>query len=421
LIKDNIDTAGRTHTTAGSLALANVPAPPDAEVVRRLRQAGAVVLGKTNLSEWANIRSSHSTSGWSAVGGLVKNPYALDRNASGSSSGSAAAVAANLAAAALGTETDGSIVSPSSICGLVGIKPTVGLVSRAGVVPISRSQDTPGPMARSVADAAILLAVIAGIDPRDPATEAQRGMPVIDLSAALRPGGVRSKRIGVVRGFSGISRAVTNIVDAALEDLKRLGAAIVDPVSIGTPGKLDDPELEVLLFELKDGMAQYLAQRPSSPVKTLADIVRFDREHAAQELRYFGQELFEQAAEKGSLESPAYREALATCRRLSRDEGIDQALAKHSLDLLVAPTGGPAWLTDLINGDAITGSSSTPAAVAGYPSITVPAGTLQGLPIGLSFFGRAFSEQTLIAVAHDYERATRHRKKPTYPATIEIA
>ncbi|HEY3594322.1 MAG TPA: amidase [Polyangiaceae bacterium] len=418
LVKDNIDTAGRTHTTAGSLALAGAPVAADAEVVRRLRQAGAVLLGKANLSEWANIRSSHSTSGWSAVGGLTKNPYALDRNASGSSSGSAVAVAANLCAVALGTETDGSIVSPASICGIVGLKPTVGLVSRNGIVPIAHSQDTAGPMTRTVADAALVLSVIAGADARDPATEAQRGHAPFDVAAALRPGGARGKRIGVVRGFANIARSTTAIFDAAVEELRRLGAVVVDPVSLGATSKLDDPELEVLLYELKADMAAYLATRSGIPAKSLADLLKFDREHARDELRYFGQELFEQANDKGSLDSARYREALSTCRRLARDEGIDLALRTHSLDLLIAPTGGPAWLTDLVNGDAYTGSSSTPAAVAGYPSITVPAGALRGLPIGVSFFGAAFSEATLISVAHDFEQATRRRQKPQYWPTV---
>jgi amidase len=418
LVKDNIDTAGRMKTTAGSLALASAPAPPDAEVVARLRRAGAVILGKTNLSEWANIRSSRATSGWSARGGLTKNPYALDRNASGSSSGSGAAIAANLAAVALGTETDGSIVSPASICGIVGIKPTVGLVGRGGIIPIAASQDTAGPMTRSVADAAILLTVLAGPDPRDPATASQRGRAIGDYTAALRPDGARGKRIGVVRSYPSIARSVVEIIDRAVEDLRKLGATVVDPIEIVSLPKIDDPELEVLLYELKAGMAAYLAARPGASVKTLEDLVRFNREHANDELRYFGQELFERAVDKGSLTTAAYVEALATCRRLARDEGIDLALQKHAVDMLVAPTGGPAWITDLVNGDFFTGSSSTVAAVAGYPSITVPAGMLHGLPIGISFFGPAFSEASLISVAYAYEQATRHRTKPGYFATL---
>jgi amidase len=387
--------------------------------VTRLRRAGAVVLGKTNLSEWANIRSSRSTSGWSATGGLTRHPYALDRNPSGSSSGSAVAVSSNLATFALGTETDGSIVSPASISGIVGLKPTVGLVSRSGIVPISHSQDTAGPMTRSVADAAIVLGVLAGADPRDAATAALAGRPVPDYAASLRTDGARGKRIGVVRSFSSISRSTIAIFDAAVEQLRRLDAVVIDPVDIGPIAKLDEPELEIFLYELKAGMLAYLATRPDSAVKTLDDLVRFNRDHAADEMRYFGQELFEQAAKKGGLDSPAYVEAVATCRRISRDEGIDAAFRTHRLDALVAPTGGPAWLTDLVNGDSYTGGSATPAAVAGYPSITVPAGSLHGLPIGISFFGAAWSEPVLLAIAYAYEQRTRHRTKPRFLATVE--
>jgi amidase len=418
LVKDNIDTAGRTKTTAGSLVLADAPAPADAEIVARLRRAGAIVLGKTNLSEWANIRSSRSTSGWSARGGLTRNPYALDRNASGSSSGSGAAIAANLGAVALGSETDGSIVSPASICGIVGIKPTVGLVSRRGIIPIAESQDTGGPMTRTVADAAIVLAAIAGPDPQDRATDAQKGRTVGDYTAALRPDGARGKRIGVVRNFPTIGRPVMDIVDRAVDDLRKLGAMVVDPVEIASMPKIDDPELEVLLYELKAGLNAYLGGRPGTSSKTIEDVVRYNRDHATEELRYFGQDLFEKALAKGPLTTPAYLEARATCLKLSRDEGIDLALQKHGVDLLVSPTGGPAWLTDLVNGDSYTGSSSTLAAVAGYPSITVPAGMLRGLPIGISFFGPAFSESLLIGVAYAYEQATRHRQKPRFQPTL---
>jgi amidase len=418
LVKDNIDTAGRTKTTAGSLALANAAPPADAEIVARLRRAGAIVLGKTNLSEWANIRSSRSTSGWSARGGLTRNPYALDRNASGSSSGSGAAIAANLAAVALGSETDGSIVSPASICGIVGMKPTIGLVSRGGIIPIAESQDTAGPMTRSVTDAALVLAAIAGPDPRDRATEAQRGRPIADYVAALRPDAARGKRIGVVRNFPTIARSVMDIVDRTVDDLRKLGAMVIDPVEIASMSKLDDPELEVLLYELKAGLASYLGARAGAPMKSLDEIVRYNREHAAEELRYFGQEIFEKALDKGPLTTPAYLEARASCVRLARDEGIDLALRKHGVDLLLAPTGGPAWITDLVNGDSFTGSSSTIAAVAGYPSITVPAGMLRGLPIGVSFFGPAWSEPLLLGVAYAYEQATRHRQKPRYLPTL---
>jgi amidase len=419
LIKDNIDTVGRTRTTAGSLALAGTQPSQDAEVVARLRRAGAVILGKANLSEWANIRSSRSTSGWSAVGGLTRNPYALDRNASGSSSGSAVAVSANLAAFAIGTETDGSIVSPASISGIVGLKPTVGLVSRTGIVPISHSQDTAGPMTRSVADAAIVLAALAGSDPRDAATTAQAGRAIPDFAASLRTDGTRGKRIGVVRSFTSVPKSTMAIFDVAVEELRRLDAVIVDPVDIGSVAKLDDPEMEVLLFELKAGMTTYLATRTGSSMKTLEDLIRFNREHTAEEMRYFGQELFELASKKGGLDSPAYLEALATCRKIAREDGIDTAIRKHQLDALVAPTGGPAWLTDLVNGDSYTGSSSSPAAIAGYPSITVPAGSIHGLPLGISFFGPAFSEPVLLAIAYAYEQRTRHRAKPRFLPSVE--
>jgi amidase len=419
VLKDNIDTGDAMQTTAGSLALLGAPAPRDATVAARLREAGAVLLGKTNLSEWANIRSSHSTSGWSARGGLTRNPYALDRNTSGSSSGSAAATAANLCAASVGTETDGSIVSPSSICGLVGLKPTVGLVSRAGIIPISSTQDTAGPMTRTVADAALLLGVLAGADSRDPATAAQPAR--VDYTRALDKDGLRGRRIGVVRGLSGIGKPVWAIFDAALEDLRRLGAVLVDPVDLGPLGKLDDPELAVLLFELKAGMAAYLAERrPPSGVRTLEDVVRWNTAHAADELRWFGQELFEQAVAKGPLDSAAYRDALALCGKVARDEGIDAALRRDRLDALVAPTGGPAWLSDLVNGDAFTGSCSTVAAVARYPHLTVPAGMLHGLPIGLSFFAGAYSEATLLRMGYAYEQATKRRERPRFPATVDL-
>ena len=420
LVKDNIDTGGRTRTTAGSLALLGAQPMQDAEIVMRLRRAGAVLLGKANLSEWANIRSLQSTSGWSALGGLTRNPYALDRNPSGSSSGSAVAVSSNLVAFAIGTETDGSIVSPASVSGIVGLKPTVGLVSRSGIVPISHSQDTAGPMTRSVADAAIVLSVLAGPDQRDAATAVLGGRSIPDYAASLRTDGARGKRIGVVRGIKSIPRAAMAVFDAAVEELRRLDAIIIDPVDVGSMGKLDAPDLELMLYELKSDMAAYLATRPGVSVKTLDDVVRFNREHAADELRYFGQELFEQAVKKGGLDSPGYLETAALCRRLSRDEGIDPVLRNHRLDALVAPTGGPAWLTDLVNGDAVSGSSAAPAAVAGYPNITVPAGSLHGLPIGISFFGAPFTEPVLLAIAYAYEQRTRHRTRPRFLPTVEV-
>jgi amidase len=387
LLKDNIATGDRMSTSAGSLALANVKAPRDATLVARLREAGAVVLGKTNLSEWANIRSSHSTSGWSGRGGLTLNPYALDRNPSGSSSGSAVAVAAGLAPVAVGTETDGSIVSPASICSLVGIKPTVGLVSRHGVVPISRTQDTAGPIACSVADAAALLSALAGPDPLDPATQAASSGAPHYLSAPDR-NALAGARLGLVRGsYTGLD-PVDALIDRAVEKLKELGATIVDPVDLPDTKKYTDAELDVLLYELKAGLSEYLPEfAPGAAVQTLADVIAFNAREQGRELRLFSQDLFVKAQAKGGLDERAYKDALALCRRLAREEGIDRALSEHKLDALIAPTRGPAWLTDLINGDSSGASFSTPAAVAGYPHVTVPAGFVTGLPIGLSFVG----------------------------------
>jgi len=419
LVKDNIATGDRMSTSAGSLALANAKARRDASVVARLREAGAVILGKTNLSEWANIRSSHSTSGWSARGGLTLNPYALDRNPSGSSSGSAVAVAAGLAPVAVGTETDGSIVSPSSICGLVGIKPTVGLVSRRGVVPISRSQDTPGPMACSVADAAALLGALAGSDALDAATQTAPAAP--DYLKALDRGALSAARLGLVRGsYTGLD-PVDALIDLAVEKLKELGAVIVDPIELPDTKKYADAELDVLLYELKAGLNEYLAEfAPQAPVQTLADVIAFnDREHV-RELPLFSQDLFVKAQGKGGLEEAAYKDALALCRRLARDEGIDKALSDNKLDALIAPTGSPAWLTDLVNGDSSEASFSTPAAVAGYPHITVPAGFVAGLPVGLSFVGGAFTEAKLIGFAYAYEQSTHYRRAPGFAKTASL-
>jgi len=402
LLKDNIDTGDRMQTTAGSLALLGTPARKDAGVAARLRAAGAILLGKTNLSEWANIRSTRSTSGWSGRGGLTRNPYALDRNASGSSSGSAAAVASSLAAAALGSETDGSIVSPSSICGIVGLKPTVGLLSGAGIIPISHTQDTAGPMARTVTDVAILLSALADHD----------------YTKSLDAGGLKGARLGVMRDDAfHVSSAVLAVFDAAVADLLRLGATL-EPVTIPHLADVGDAETEVMAFELKADLAAYLATRGVPGLSSLADLVAFNKAHAAEELRWFGQEFFEKAVQKGGLDTPAYLEALAKCRRLTRDEGIDALMSAHKLDAIVAPTGGPAWMTDLVNGDGDSGGSSTPAAVAGYPSITVPAGFIHGLPVGLSFFASANAEATLLRLAFAYEQATRSRRAPRYLATI---
>jgi amidase len=421
LIKDNIDTADRMTTTAGSLALEGSIAPRDAWVAERLRAAGAILLGKTNLSEWANFRSTHSSSGWSGRGGQARNPYALDRSTSGSSSGSAGAVAANLAAVAIGSETDGSIVSPSSCCGVVGIKPTVGLISRGGIIPISRSQDTAGPMARTVRDAAIVLGALVGVDPRDPATTPSRTRSHADYTRFLVDGGLKGARIGVARErFFGFSRDVDRLMEDALAAMKSAGASIVDPANLPHAGTYDDAEFDVLLYEFKAGLNEYLASLgPNAPIKSLADAIVFNEQHKDREMPYFGQEIFEMAQKKGPLTSPAYLKARAKCRLLSRTQGIDALMARHRLDAIVAPTNNPAWTIDLVNGDHFTGGSSTPAAVAGYPSITVPAGSVRGLPVGISFFGRAWSEGTLLRVAYGYEQATNNRAEPTMKVGID--
>jgi amidase len=423
LIKDNIDTADHMSTTAGSLALEGSIAPRDAFIVERLREAGAVILGKTNLSEWANFRSTHSTSGWSGRGGLVRSPYALDRNPCGSSAGTGAAIAANFAAVGVGTETDGSIVCPSGASSLVGIKPTVGLVSRSGIVPIAHSQDTAGPMTRTVEDAAILLSVLSGVDPRDPAT-ATAGRPrPLDYRASLDTGGLRGARIGVARAkFFGYSDVTDMIAGAAIERMKELGAVIVDPANIPNAGGYDASELEVLLYEFKADLDKYLgALGPATKMHSLADVIAFNEANRSREMPFFGQELMLQAQQKGPLTDKAYRDALAKDLRLSRKEGIDAVMDRLHLDAIVAPTGGPSWTTDLVNGDHFVGSSSTPAAVAGYPSITVPAGYVFGQPVGISFIGRAWSEPTLIKLAYAYEQATKHRRSPRFLATADLS
>ena len=416
LIKDNLDTADRMQTSAGSLALLGSRPPKDSFVAQRLREAGAVILGKTNLSEWANIRSAHSTSGWSGRGGLTRNPYALDRNPCGSSSGSGAAVAASLCAVAVGTETDGSIVCPSSANGIVGIKPTLGLVSRAGVIPIAHSQDTPGPMARTVREAAILLTALAGVDPRDSATAASQGK-VADYTQFVDPNGLRGARIGVARKYFGFSDLVDQVMERAIGAMKHAGAQIVDPADLPSHGKFDDSELTVLLFELKADLNAYLAARGATP-KSLADIITFNDQNREKEMPYFGQDLFLKAEAKSDLTSKEYTEALANNQRLSRKEGIDAVMDQNRLDAIVAPTGSPAWLSDLANGDHTPGGSSNAAAVAGYPDITVPAGFVFGLPVGISFFGRAWSEPTLLKIASGFEHTTQIRKAPQFLSTI---
>ena len=420
LLKDNIDTADRMTTTAGSLALEGSIPLQDAFIAAKLRAAGAVLLGKTNLSEWANFRSTHSSSGWSGRGGQAKNPYVLDRNPCGSSSGSGGAVSANLCAAAIGTETDGSIVCPSSANGIVGIKPTLGLVSRSGIIPIAHSQDTAGPMARTVRDAAIILNALTGIDPRDPATRAAQARGLIDYTRSLDPNGLRGARIGVARTkFFGYSDVTDRIVNAAIDAMKAQGAVIVDPANIETAGKFDDSEFDVLLYEFKADLNAYLAGLgPKAPVRTLQDIIDFNDRNKDREMPWFGQEIMVMAQKKGPLSEKKYRDELAKNVRMSRTQGIDATMTKYKLDAIVAPTGGPPWTTDLINGDHFSGASSTPAAVAGYPNINVPAGFWHNLPVGISFFGRAYSEPTLIRLAYAYEQATKHRRAPQFIPTL---
>ena len=418
LLKDNIATHDRTTTTAGALALEGSIPEVDSGVARKLREAGAVLLGKANLSEWANFRSTNSSSGWSGRGGQCNNPYVLDRNPCGSSSGSGVATSANLSAAAIGTETNGSVVCPSSINGIVGIKPTVGLVSRSRIIPISHSQDTAGPMARTVRDAAILLGALAGADPEDAATAAAAKHLHDDYTQFLDPGGLEGARIGVARGRFGFHPKVDALMEDALLALKDGGAELVDPADPPSFGDFEGSTLEVLLYEFKAGLNAYLAALgPAAPVKSLEEIIAFNEAHEKRSMPYFGQELLIQSQEKGPLTDEAYREALAKAQRIAR-EGVDKLLNGNRLDAIVAPTGGPAWTTDLVNGDHFGGGSSTPAAVAGYPNVTVPAGFVSGLPVGISFFGRAWSEPVVLRLAYAFEQATNHRKPPTFRPTL---
>jgi amidase len=422
LIKDNIDTADRMQTTAGSLALVGQPAPRDAYIVEKLRESGAVILGKTNLSEWANIRSKNSTSGWSGRGGLTRNPFALDRNPSGSSSGSAVAASANLCAAAIGTETDGSIISPASACGLVGIKPTVGLLSRSGIIPISHSQDTPGPVARTVADAAALLGALTGIDPRDPATNSSRGKAAPDYTAFLKTDALRGARIGVARNYFGFSEPVDKLMADAIDTIKRAGATLIDPADIASSSQLGPAENIVLLCELKADLNRYLAERAMKDgPRTLADVIKFNEANRATEMPYFGQDHFIEAEAKGPLTTKVYLDALAKNQKLARDQGIDAVAKKFKLDAFIAPSRTPAWLTDLVNGDSSSHSCSGLPAVAGYPHITLPMGFIHGLPVGISFFGTAWSEPKLISLAYAFEQLTKFRRPPKFLRTVDLS
>jgi len=419
LVKDNIDTGDRMTTTAGSLALEGNVAPADAFLVARLRAAGAVILGKANMSEWAYFRSTRGCSGWSSRGGQVRNPYALDRNPCGSSSGSGVAVAANLTAAAIGTETDGSISCPAAVNGIVGLKPTVGLVSRTGIIPVAASQDTAGPMTRTVADAALVLSAIAGPDPDDPATAGSAGQATGDYRALLRPDALRGARLGIDRSAFGKHEGADAVAEAALATLRDLGAELIDEVDLSHVGLFSEEEFLVLMYELKAGLDAYLAGHPAAKVRSLADVIAFNEAHADTVMPYFGQELLIASQAKGGLDDEAYLSARAACLRRARDEGIDLALRTHRLDAIVGPTTAPAWVTDPIDGDRILGLSAGPAAVAGYPHLTVPAGFVHGLPIGLSLFAGAFQEGKLLAYGNAFEAATSARRPPTFRHSVE--
>ena len=426
LLKDNIDTDDQMETTAGSLALVGVPVEQDAWVTQRLREAGAVILGKTNLSEWANFRSERSSSGWSGRGGQTKNPYVLDRNPCGSSAGSGVAVSANLCTVAIGTETNGSIVCPSTTNGIVGIKPTVGLVGRSGIIPISHTQDTAGPMARTVTDAAIVLGTLTGTDPRDAVTKESVGKASPDYTQFLQKDGLRGARLGIARQHLGFHETVDILMEEALEAMREQGATMVDVDELIPDGAVGNAAYQVLLYEFKEDLNQYLATRSGvtrgggDSLRTLRDLIAFNEAHAAEEMPYFRQEIMVQSEAKGGLNEPDYREALAKIRRLSRDEGIDKALRDQQIDAILAPTGGPAWPTDLVTGDHFLGGSSSPAAMAGYPNITVPMGFVHGLPVGISFFAGAYAEPTLIKMAYAYEQATLHRRAPEFLETLDL-
>ncbi len=421
LIKDNISTADKMMTTAGSLALDGYRAARDAFIVQRLRERGAIILGKTNLSEWANFRSTRSTSGWSSRGGQTLNPYVLDRNPCGSSSGSAVAVATNLCGGAIGTETDGSIICPSQINSIVGIKPSIGLVSRTGIIPISHNQDTAGPMARTVEDIATLLSVIVGADPEDPGIIMDNNEIPTDYTEFLDINGLHEARIGVARNFFGRNEYVDQVIEKGIKKMKELGATIIDPTDLTIVNDLQDPEYEVLLYDFKHDMNEFLKNNvPDDFPQTLNELIQYNNQNKDTIMPYFSQEIFKMAEEKGPLSSEEYKTALEKCQKLAREEGIDKIIQENQLDAIVAPSGGPAWFIDYINGDHSTGGSSSPSAVAGYPNITVPAGYVFGLPVGISFIGGLFQEPILLKLAYAFEQAFKVRHPPKYLNTLKI-
>ncbi|HKK45994.1 MAG TPA: amidase [Balneolaceae bacterium] len=421
MIKDNIETGDKMMTTAGALALVGNVAESDSWVAKKLREAGAIILAKTNLSEWANFRSTRSSSGWSGREGQTRNPNVLDRNPCGSSSGSGAAASANLCTIAIGTETNGSVVCPSSSNGVVGIKPTLGLWSRAGIIPLSHSQDTAGPMARTVTDAAILLGAITGVDPNDEVTAQSKGNSYTDYTQFLDKEGLKGARLGIARNFFGFHKETDDVMNAAIEKMKKAGAIIVDPANYDPKEKMGDAEFTMLLYEFKNGVNEYLkGVNPDVKVSTLADIIEFNKQHKEESMPYFGQDILEMAEKKGPLSDPEYKKAHAKVRRISREQGIDATMKEHNLDAIVAPTGGPAWTTDLVNGDHPGGGSSSPAAESGYPNVTVPAGYIHDLPVGISFFGAPWTESKLLKYAYAFEQITQARRKPAFRPNVGL-